>query len=77
LKKAVELVFSNAMNRLAYCYILGKGMYQNTTKAVEFYENTAKLNDSTAIFFLGRCYEGGNCFPKYEEKGIGLITKAV
>ena len=47
------------MCSLGACYETGQGCDQNDTKAVEWYEKSANLGFSLAMFNVGNCYKNG------------------
>jgi TPR repeat protein len=54
----------------------GQGCDQNQTKAVEWYEKSAHLGYSTAMFNLGECYEDGDGITRDVNQAREWYTKA-
>lgn len=65
--KAAEFGNSLAMVKTGYCYKMGKGIKQNTDKAIYWFRKAAELGEIDACYFLGQLYEGYNgatpCYP--------------
>ena len=56
---------------------MGEGCDQNKTKAVEWYEKSANLGCSTAMYNLGASYAGGRGVIKDLNQAREWYTKAV
>ena len=63
------------MNSLGYCYEQGEGCDKNYTKAFEWYEKSAKLGYSSAMYNVGTCYEDGVVVTKDVNKAKEWYTK--
>lgn len=50
---------SGAMNNLALCYEIGKGVESNLPKVIELFSNAVKIGDSDEMFNLALCYKKG------------------
>ncbi|KAI9183749.1 uncharacterized protein BJ171DRAFT_470251 [Polychytrium aggregatum] len=59
LKRAAKASHSMAQFHLAECYLNGRGVKQDFTKAVELYRRLADHGISQAQVALGQCYESG------------------
>ena len=56
---------------------MGEGCDQNKTKAVEWYEKSANLGCSTAMYNLGTSYNNGRGVTKDLNQAREWFTKAV
>ena len=65
------------MDKLSNCYKRGSGCDQNHTKAFEWFEKSAKLGHSVAMYNVGDCYENGTGVTKDLNKAIEWYTKAM
>ena len=55
---------------------MGEGCDQNKTKAVEWYEKSAHLGYSTAMYNCGNCYKNGWGVTKDVNQAREWFTKA-
>ncbi len=47
------------MNILGKCYLTGRGVKQDYTIAVEWFQKSSKINHAYAQMNLGDCYKNG------------------
>ena len=64
------------MSELGLFHAMGHGCDQNDTKAVEWYEKSAQLGYSAAMFYLGNCYKEGDGVTKDLNQAREWYTKA-
>ena len=64
------------MCNLGYCYHNGQGYDQKRTKAVEWFERSAHLGYSSAMFNCGVCYKNGRGVTKDVNQAREWYTKA-
>jgi TPR repeat protein len=64
------------MYNLGDCFENGKGVEQNSTKAVEWYTKAAEKGCSGAMSNLGYCFENGEGVEQNLAKAVEWYTKA-
>ena len=64
------------MNNVGFCYYNGFGCDQNKTKAFEWYEKSAQLGYTSAMWNVGNFYEIGIGVTKDLNKAKEWYTKA-
>ena len=64
------------MCHLGFCNEKGQGCDQNYTKAVEWFEKSANLGNSAAMYNLGKFYKNGRGVTKDLNKAREWFTKA-
>ena len=64
------------MNNLAFCYLYGNGVDEDTTKAFELYEQSALLGHSAGMYGVGICYQHGIGVAKDLNKAKEWLTKS-
>ncbi|KAI9183754.1 uncharacterized protein BJ171DRAFT_436359 [Polychytrium aggregatum] len=76
LKRAAKASHSMAQFHLAECYLNGRGVKQDFTKAVELYRRLADHGISQAQIALGGCYENGEGVDQEYNTAIEWYSKA-
>lgn len=76
LHTAIENEHDVAMNTLGAMYYQGRGVEQDYTKAVYWYNEAANRGNVTSMSNLGYCYYYGRNIPVDYEKAYQMYTKA-
>ena len=77
LKKSAEKQFVDAFYDLGILYEFGKnGVAKDLSKAVEYYEQGAALNDADCMINLGCILETSKEYPNDKKRAFELYTKA-
>ncbi len=76
LSKGAELNHPNALFTLGVMYHVGKGVEQDSEKAISYYEGAAKMDLSEALFNLGIIYHKGKGVEQDFEKAISYYEGA-
>ena len=61
---------------LGLCYALGRGVPQNSSKALELFQAAAEKNDVCGQIFLGDWYYEGTAAPQDYQKAVHWYQKA-
>ncbi len=62
---------------LALCYESGKGVKQDLTLAVKYYQAAAEQGDTLALFSVGLCYQKGQGVKQDMGKALDYFKQAV
>ncbi len=76
LSKGAELNHPIALFHLGSMYHVGKGVEQDSEKAISYYEGAAKMNLSEALFDLGVMYHEGKGVKKDHKKAVSYYERA-
>lgn len=76
LQRAADLGHAEAMCKLAFYYLWGKGIKRDADKAVELYQRSANLGNIEAIQSLGEAYEKGVFLEKNMDQAVAWYSKA-
>ena len=74
-KSAVQ-GFPKAQSNLAFCYLKGEGVQQDSKVAVEWFMKAADQGNAVAQYQLGWCYSEGDGIKKDPQKAVEYFTKA-
>lgn len=74
--KAAEQGLAKSQSNLAYCYLYGVGVEQDSKKAVEWYTKAANQGNAIAQYQLGWCYSEGDGIDKDLTKAVECFRKA-
>ncbi len=76
LRPAAESGYAYAQNNLGDCYYYGRGVQQDYTKAVEWFQKAANQGNSYAQCNLGFCYENGHGVQQDYKQAVEWYQKA-
>ena len=61
---------------LGFCYLTGKGVKLDYSKAFEYYQRAANLNSPEGIYYLALCYENGYGVSYNHDTAVNYFKKA-
>lgn len=65
-----------ALNNLAVCYLMGKGIKKDVKQAIKYFTRAVKMGDDFAMLNLADCYAVGNGVHRNERKAFELYKQA-
>lgn len=65
-----------ALNQIGLLYKNGQGVEKNITKAIEFFKQVSKFNNSDAFYYIGLCYFEGDENDINYTKAIKYFNKS-
>lgn len=74
--KSANQGWDKAQLNLAYCYLNGQCVAQNSKTAVEWFTKAAEQENAIALFQLGWCYSKGDGICKDLKKAVEYFRKA-
>ena len=76
LKAAADKGHKKAQYRLGRCYDKGRGVAENDSQALQWYQKSANQDYAKAIYAVGKCYKDGKGVQKDRKKAVEYFTKA-
>lgn len=74
--KAADQGFAKAQSNLAFLFLYGEGVHQDSKKAVEWFSKAAEQGNAIAQFQLAWCYSEGDGIGQDLEKAFVWFSKA-
>ena len=65
-----------AQYRLGRCYDKGRGVAEDDSQALQWYQKSAKQDYAKAIYAVGKCYKDGKGVQKDRKKAVEHFAKA-
>jgi TPR repeat protein len=75
-RKAAEQEYTQAQDKLGFCYVRGLGVSQDYKQAVYWYQKAVERGYVSAQNSLGICYEYGHGVPQDYIKAVYWYKKA-